>query len=61
MPRRVLVRRCDDLFDLIEVPAPEQHTSHEVMKAKPRHTAARWIAGTALAIGVPLLTADRIS
>ncbi len=60
MPRRVLVGRCDDLFDLIEVPAPERHTSHELMKAKPRHTADRWIATTGLAIDVSLLTAGSI-
>ncbi len=36
MPRRVLVQRTDDSFDLVEVPTPNEHALQEVMKANPQ-------------------------
>jgi hypothetical protein len=36
MPRRVLVQRDNESFDLIEVPAPNEHHLQEVLKASPQ-------------------------
>ncbi len=36
MPRRVLVQRSDESFDLIETPAPNEHHLQEVMKSHPQ-------------------------
>lgn len=36
MPRRVLVQRDGQSFDLVEVPAPNEHHLQEVMKAQPQ-------------------------
>ncbi len=36
MPRRVLVQRDTESFDLIEVPAPNEHHLQEVLKASPQ-------------------------
>lgn len=36
MPRRVLVRREGASFDLVEVPAPDEHSLQEVIKANPQ-------------------------
>lgn len=67
MPRRVLVQRSEELFDLVGVPAADKHallTAEATLRGdalgSKRHTAARPVAATALAIDVSLLTADRI-
>ncbi len=36
MPRRVLVQRTEDSFDLVEVPTPNELALQEVMKANPQ-------------------------
>jgi hypothetical protein len=36
MPRRVLVERDGSTFDLVEVPAPNEHHLQEIMKAQPQ-------------------------
>src|SRR4051794_5466832 len=36
MPRRVLVQRSDERFDLVEVPSPDERALQEVMKAQPQ-------------------------
>jgi hypothetical protein len=36
MPRRVLVERPSESFDLVEVPAPSEYDLQEVMKANPQ-------------------------
>lgn len=36
MPRRVLMQRDGETFDLIEVPAPNEHHLQEVLKAQPQ-------------------------
>lgn len=36
MPRRVLVNRAGERFDLVETPAPNEHALQEVMKVNPQ-------------------------
>lgn len=36
MPRRVLMQRGGETFDLLEVPAPDEHHLQEVMKGQPQ-------------------------
>ena len=36
MPRRVLVQRDGQSFDLVEVPAPNEHHLQEILKAQPQ-------------------------
>jgi hypothetical protein len=36
MPRRVLIQRGQESFDLVEVPAPNEHHLQEVMKMRPQ-------------------------
>lgn len=36
MPRRVLIQRGTDTFDLVEVPAPNEHHLQEIMKSQPQ-------------------------
>ncbi len=36
MPRRVLMQRGDDTFDLVETPAESEHALQEVMKSNPQ-------------------------
>jgi hypothetical protein len=36
MPRRVLVQRSGEVFDLAEVPAPDEHHLQEIMKSQPQ-------------------------
>lgn len=36
MPRRVLMQRDGETFDLVEVPAPNEHHLQEVLKAQPQ-------------------------
>ena len=36
MPRRVLVTRSEQSFDLIEAPAPSEHHLQEVVKTSPQ-------------------------
>lgn len=64
---RVLVQRSEELFDLVGVPAAEEHallTAEATLRGdapvSKRHTADRSIAATALAIDVSLLTASSI-
>ena len=36
MPRRVLIQRDGETFDLLEVPAPNEHHLQEIMKSQPQ-------------------------
>lgn len=36
MPRRVLIQRADETFDLVETPAPDEHHLQEIMKSQPQ-------------------------
>jgi hypothetical protein len=36
MPRRVLIQRQGETFDLLEVPAPDEHHLQEIMKSQPQ-------------------------
>jgi len=36
MPRRVLIQREGETFDLLEVPAPDEHHLQEIMKSQPQ-------------------------
>jgi hypothetical protein len=36
MPRRVLIQRDNETFDLLEVPAPDEHHLQEIMKSQPQ-------------------------
>jgi len=36
MPRRVLIQRGGEVFDLLEVPAPDEHHLQEIMKSQPQ-------------------------
>lgn len=53
MPRRVLMQRDGETFDLIEVPAPNEHHLQEVLKAQPQLVPADdlGIGGELLGVG----------
>jgi hypothetical protein len=34
VPRRVLIQRANETFDLVEVPAPDEHHLQEIMKSQ---------------------------
>jgi hypothetical protein len=36
VPRRVLIQRANETFDLLEVPAPDEHHLQEIMKSQPQ-------------------------
>jgi hypothetical protein len=36
VPRRVLIQRADETFDLVETPAPDEHHLQEIMKSQPQ-------------------------